>query len=199
MHMTSKILAACVTVALALPVVTLADQPAATPVVATPGKGISTSETVEARATVIAIDAATRTVTVKGDQGVWDVEAGPDVKNFDKIEVGDVIALTYTMSVAAHIAAPGEAAPGVKDVVQTLPAGEGERKVGREVTASLKVDAVDAAANKVTLSNASGRTRTVDVVNPQVQERLKTLKPGDVVVVTYTESLAIKLEKVAAE
>jgi hypothetical protein len=196
--MKCKILAACATAALAFPLVTLAVQPAGEAAVAPTGQGVSATGTVEARATVIAIDAATRVVTVKGEQGVFDVEAGPEVKNFDKIKVGDVIALTYTLAVAARIAAPGETPPGVKDVVQTLPAGEGERKVGREVTASLKVDAVDANANRVTLSDAAGHTRTVDVVNPQVQERLKTLKPGDIVVVTYTESLAIKLEKVAA-
>ena len=29
---------------------------------------------------------------------------------------------------------------------------------------------------------------------PEVQERLKTLKPGDEVQVTYTEAMAIKVE-----
>jgi hypothetical protein len=197
MHMKSKILAACIVAALALPAVALAQQPAATSsVTAVPGKGITATDTVEGRATITAIDAKTRTVSLKNDAGeAFDVEAGPEVTQFDKLKVGDIVVATYTQSIAARIAAAGEGAvPGVKESVSGTPT-PGHPKVGHEVTATLKVDAVDAKANKVTLSDGAGHTRTVDVVNPKVQERLKTLKPGEMVVVTYTESLAIRLEK----
>jgi hypothetical protein len=198
--MTSKILAGLLAAALTLPAVALADQPAAKPMVtATPGKGVSASDTVQRRATITAIDAATRTVTLTGEKGVvFDMEVSPDVPNFDKLKVGDVVVATYTQSLAARIAAPGEATPGIKESVTGTPS-PGERKVGREVTATFKVDAVDAKANRVTLSDGTGHTRTIDVVNPKVQERLKTLKAGEMVVVTYTESLALRLEKVPAK
>jgi hypothetical protein len=194
--MKSKILAACLAAALAIPAVTLADQAPAKPAA---GKGLSESNTVERRATITAIDAAKRIVTLKGEQGaVFDVEASPDVQNFDKLKVGDVVAATYTESLALHIAAPGEATPGITESVSGTP-GQGQRKVGRQVTATFKVEAVDAKANKVTLSDGAGHSRVVDVVNPKVQERLKTLKPGEMAVITYNESLAIRLEKVAAK
>jgi Cu/Ag efflux protein CusF len=199
--MKSKILAVCLAAAFALPAVTLAQQPAAKPTVtAVPGKGITATDTVEGRATITAIDAKTRTVTLKSEKGeVFDVEAGAEVKNFDKLKVGDVVVATYTQSIAARIAAPSEGAvPGVKESVSGTPAA-GQRKLGHEVTATLKVDAVDAKANKVTLSDGAGHSRVVDVVNPKVQERLKTLKPGEMVVVTYSESLAIRLEKAPAK
>lgn len=199
--MKSKILAACLVAALALPAVTLAQQPAAKPTVtAVPGKGITATDTVEGRATITAIDAKTRTVTLKNEAGeVFDVEAGPEVKQFDQLKVGDVVVATYTQSIAARIAKAGEGAvPGVKESVTGTPT-PGQRKVGHEVTATLKVDAVDAKANKVTLSDGAGHSRVVDVVNPKVRERLKTLKPGEMVVVTYSESLAIRLDKAPAK
>ena len=194
--MKTKILAACLAAALTLPGIALAEPT----VTGAPGKGITATDTVEGRATITAIDAKTRTVTLKSEKGeVFDIEAGPEVVNFDKLKVGDVVVATYTQSVAARIAAPGEAAtPGVKESVTGTPT-PGQRKVGHEVTATLKVDAVDAKANKVTLSDGAGHSRTVDVVRPEVRERLKTLKPGEMVVVTYTESLAIRLEKAPAK
>jgi hypothetical protein len=194
--MKTQILAACLAAALTLPGVALAEPT----VTGAPGKGMTATDTVEGRATITAIDAKTRTVTLKSEKGeVFDVEAGPEVKQFDKLKVGDVVVATYTASIAARIAAPGEAAtPGVKESVTGTPT-EGQRKVGHEVTATLKVEAVDAAHNKVTLGDGAGRSRTIDVVNPKVQERLKTLKVGEMVVVTYTESLAIRLEKAPAK
>ena len=139
-------------------------------------------------------------MSLKNETGeAFDVEAGPEVTQFDKLKVGDVVVATYTESIAARIAAAGEGAvPGVKESVTGTPT-PGNRKVGHEVTATLRVDAVDAKANKVTLSDGAGHSRVVDVVNPKVQERLKTLKPGEMVVVTYTESLAIRLDKAPAK
>jgi hypothetical protein len=44
---------------------------------------------------------------------------------------------------------------------------------------------------------ADGSTKKIQVQDPKAQERLKTLKPGNVVAVTYTESMALQLEKLA--
>jgi hypothetical protein len=170
----------------------LADQAAAS------GKGVSAGDTVEKRATITAIDPASRSVTLKGEKGEFEVEVAPEVKNFDQLKVGDVVVATYTESIAVRMAAPGESPPAVGGGVTATPMDKGKATIGREVTASLKVEAVDAAANTVTLSGPGGEKRTVDVVDPKIRERLKTVKPGDVVVVTYTESLAMRLEKVAA-
>jgi hypothetical protein len=189
---TRKIVVACLVTVLGLPTVGLADQTAT-------GKGVSASDTVEKRATITSIDPATRTVTLKGEKDEFAVQVGPEVTNFDQLKVGDAVVAAYTESIAVRIAAPGEATPGVTGSVSATPSDKGSPKVGHEVTASLKVEAVDLAANTVTLSGASGEKRTVEVKDPKVRERLKTVKPGDVVVVTYTESLAMRLEKVGAK
>ena len=45
-------------------------------------------------ATITAIDKATRDVTLKGPQGnEMTVTAGPEVKNFEKLKVGDQVNL----------------------------------------------------------------------------------------------------------
>ena len=111
-------------------------------------------------------------------------------------QVGDVIAAKYTESLAVHIAPAGQASPGMKETTTTKPPGAGQAHVGREVTATLKVESVDVKNNTVTLSDDAGRSAPVEVVDPKAQERLKTLKPGEMVVITYTEALALSLNKV---
>ena len=60
-----------------------------------PGKAAAV-ETVKMTATITAIDKATRDVTLKGPQGNEVVlTAGPEVKNFDKLKVGDQVNLDY--------------------------------------------------------------------------------------------------------
>ena len=165
----------------------------------TAAQPIKESKTLERRATITAIDVPKRLVTLKGQDGdVFEVEAGTDIQNFDKLQVGDVVVATYTESLALEIAAPGKATPGITGTVSGTPT-PGQRNLGRQVTATFKVEAVDAAANKVTLSDGACNSRTIDVRHPQAQQRLKTLKPGEMAVITYTESLALRLEKVSGK
>jgi hypothetical protein len=196
MPMNFKMLTACVLASLALPVLAIAEDASTKPAAAQP---IKESETLERRATITAIDVPKRLVTLKGQDGdVFEVEAGTDIQNFDKLQVGDVVVATYTESLALEIAAPGKATPGITGTVSGTPT-PGQRNLGRQVTATFKVEAVDAAANKVTLNDGAGNSRTIDVRHPQAQQRLKTLKPGEMAVITYTESLALRLEKVSGK
>ena len=66
--------------------------PAQTTVVKSePGKA-SVEHTVDVTATITAIDKTTRDITLKGPKGNWVVvTAGPEVKNFDQIDVGDKV------------------------------------------------------------------------------------------------------------
>ena len=190
---------ACLVVAVAAPMaMTSAADTAATPSAAA-AKGLHESRKVERKATITAIDKAKRLATLKAEDGnQFEVEVSPEVKNFDKLQVGDSVVASYTQSVGVRIEPASQASPGVKETAMATPA-VGQAKVGREVTATLKVESVDAANNMVTLSDGAGRSAQVDVVDPRARERLKTLKPGEMVVITYTEALALRLEKVAAK
>jgi hypothetical protein len=194
--MNVKIFTACMLTGFALPALVVAAETPATPVA---GQPVKESETLERRATITAIDVPRRLVTLKGEDGdVFEVEAGPEIQSFDKLQVGDVVVATYTESLGLEIAAPGQATPGITGSVSGTPT-PGQRKLGRQVTATFKIEAIDAKANKVTLSDGAGRSRTIDVIHPQVQQRLKALKPGDMAVITYSESLALRLEKVSGK
>ena len=61
------------------------------------GPGVAgAAQTVEATATITAIDPATRSITLKGPQGKeTTVTAGPEVKNFAQMKVGDQVNVKY--------------------------------------------------------------------------------------------------------
>ena len=98
--MQSRILTTILTATLALPVVALAEQASKAPA----DQPLTRAQSVEARATVTAIDPATRTVTLKNEKGeTFPVQAGSAVKNFDQIKVGDIVKATYTESIAFQV------------------------------------------------------------------------------------------------
>ena len=73
----------------------------------------------------------------------------------------------------------------------------GGGQVGRTVTSYFKVDVYDPDTHVLWGTTADGNTKFIVVQDPKAQERLETLIPGNVVQLTYYESLAIKLEKVS--
>jgi DNA invertase Pin-like site-specific DNA recombinase len=46
----------------------------------------------------------------------------------------------------------------------------------------------------VTLENPSGQSKTLDVKRPEIQAKLKDLKEGQSVIVTYTDILKVTSE-----
>jgi Cu/Ag efflux protein CusF len=147
--------------------------------------------TVRLTATITAIDAATRTVTLKGPQGnEFSVVAGPDVRNFAQMKVGDKVDVQYLEALMIELrkgstapvsrtesAAVGAAKPGA------LPAG----MAGRQVTVTAEVVAVDPARQVVTLRGPQ-RTVEVKVKDPA---QFKLVAKGDRVEATYTQAVAI--------
>ncbi len=58
----------------------------------------------EVQANVTAINAATRTLTVKGPQGnLWTLQVDPSVAAFSKVKVGDQIVVRYTQALAVAV------------------------------------------------------------------------------------------------
>lgn len=151
-------------------------------------------DSVTTTATVESIDLAARTVVLKDAEGKTTTMVVPEsIQNLDKLKVGDTVTTTYAIALAAQILKPGEEpAPAA---VSASKQGGGEVVGAKQVSAVLKVESVDLATNSVTLTGPKGNTRTVKVKRPEVQEKLKTLKPGDEVQITYTEAMAIKVER----
>lgn len=152
---------------------------------ATPQPRAEKTETTHATVTVTAIDKSARKLTVKlssGDKALIQVPA--DVQEFDKVKVGDKIDVDYMQSVAL-----GFLPPGTKPSL-TEHAASGPGMAGRQMSVSAEVIKVDAANNQVTFKGPKGTHRIVTVQDPDLQARLPNLKPGQVVVLQYTEAIA---------
>jgi Cu/Ag efflux protein CusF len=164
---------------------------------AEPGAGIEAADGIEAQATVTAIDLPTRTVTLKTEDGeVTSLQVDPAVQNLDMLKVGDTVVATYIVAVAAEIAVPGTPVAPAQGAVDLPEKGSpGPIVAAQQVTARVTVNAVDTKANTVTLTGPEGGTKTVAVRDPELQARLRNLKVGDQVDITYTEAMAVKVER----
>jgi hypothetical protein len=192
MHAAVLILAVTLIAAGALPAV--AQTGAA---MAAKGPGVAgAAKTVEITATITAIDPKKREVTLKGPQGnEVVVEAGPEVKNFSQMKVGDQVKVEYVEALTLELKKGGG-----QPVARTTDAGamrakEGKMPAaggGRKVTVVADVVNVDPQTQTVTLR---GPERTVDLkVRDPAQFAL--VAKGDQVQVTYAEALAVKVERV---
>ena len=66
--------------------------------------------------------------------------------------------------------------------------------IGQEISATVTVVSVDKKANTVTVKGPAGNTEVVKARDPK---NLEKLKAGDLIELTYTQALAISLDKPA--
>ena len=158
-----------------------------------PGQAAAAS-VVRITASVEGVDAANRTVTLKGPRGrVITLPVGPEVQNFDQIKAGDIVVVRYLEALSLELKKSGS---GVRERTETqagAAAKPGERPAAgevRQVTVVADVVGVDPKRQIVTLR---GPRRTVDV-KVRDPNQLKLLKLGDQVEATYTEAAAISVE-----
>jgi len=184
-------------IAAALAATALAQAPApagGVAVASEPGKAAVVAAK-EISAQVVAIDKATRTVTLKGPKGnAVDIVAGDEVRNFDQIKVGDLVVARYAQALTLELrktrGAGGDAV--VREEAAKAKPGERPAVAGaRTVTLLADVVAVDPKASTITLKGPKGNEVVLDVRNP---EQFKVVKKGDQVEVTYTEALALSVE-----
>lgn len=140
---------------------------------------------------VTKIDAATRTVTLKNKDGETSIVAGPEVKNFAEIKVGDHFDVVYELAVAIELVKvknPGVTSEQVTTSTATAPQGDKPGMITTNtVTATANVEAIDAAKNIVSLKGPQGNIFKVKVQNPDL---MKDIAVNDQVKVVYTEAIA---------
>jgi Cu/Ag efflux protein CusF len=155
----------------------------------TTANGQTRSQLIHATAVITAIDHSARTVTLKGDDGQLNtIDVPSDVKAFDKLKVGDKVDIDYYQSLAVSMLPPGSKLTTTEKKGRMVDMGGGV--TGKEITTSAEVVAVDPAANTVTFKGQHGRVTTINVYDPQLQQKLPSLKPGQVVQFSYTEAVA---------
>jgi hypothetical protein len=158
-----------------------------------PGK-VAMADAVRVSATVQAIDKDKRLLTLKGPKGnTFVVHAGPEVKNFDQVKVGDEVVVRYVEALTLELK---KGSGGVRERVEresALAAQPGERPgaaVGRQVTVVADVIAKDAKRQTLRLR---GVERTIDLKVPDPKQ-FKLVKVGDQIEATFTEAVALSVE-----
>jgi len=156
------------------------------------------AQTVKVTAKITAIDRAKREFTVKGPQGREVVLfAGPEVKNFSQMKVGDDVMAEYVEALTLELKKGGGKTVGITSQEGAKGAKAGERPAGlagRQVTVIADVVDVDPSTQTLTLR---GPKRTVDL-KIRDPEQFKRVAKGDQVEATYTEALAVSVQPVKA-
>jgi Cu/Ag efflux protein CusF len=166
--------------------------------IALPGVGYAQQPVVHekeivVKATIEAIDRDTRMITLKDKEGKTEIVfAGPEVRRFEELKIGDVVTFKTTESVAYRIRKPGEPAPAsAKDepaIVRSAGAKPGATKTEQET----KIVMVKGGRREVaTIQTEDGRTMSFKVEDKNI---LKGLKAGDRVVISYTTATVISVE-----
>lgn len=152
---------------------------------------LTAANAVELQGIITAIDKTTREVTIKGGSGnELTITAGPQVKNFKQIKVGDLVTLSYIAALGLELKKGGGRLRERIESDQSVAAKPGE-KPGFGATRTVKVitdvTAVDAAAGTITLR---GPKRSIDLTVKD-KELLKDIRVGDQIAATYEEAVAI--------
>ena len=143
-------------------------------------------------ATITAIDRSDRMLTLKAEDGTeTTVNVPSDAKVFDKLKTGEKVDVDYYDSLAVSLAPSGSKPTMTERRGRSVDMGGGVR--GREIMVTAEVISVDADANTVTFKGPKGNLRTVHVGNPTLQEKLPSLKPGQVVQFDYTQATAASI------
>ncbi len=166
--------------------------PPSTSTTVTGGGMPSRTDTTQATVLVTAVDKSARSFSVKmSDGSKTEIQAPAEMKEFDKIKVGDKIDVTYTESMVLGML-PRGTKPSVTGSAATIPGA-----AGAQVTVSAEIVSIDTTHNKVTFKGPKGKLRTVAVESPDLQARLPSLKVGDVLVFQYSEAVATAIQPAA--
>ena len=164
-------------------------------VVAAKGPGVAgAAATVKITATIVAIDAATRAVNLKGPRGrEFMVTAGPEIKNFAQMKVGDKVKIEYVEALLLELKKGSTAPVARTDKAGAASAKPGERPAaaaGQKITVMAEVMTLNEKKQVVTLR---GPERTVKLKVADA-EQFKRIAVGDRIEATYTEAVAIAVE-----
>jgi hypothetical protein len=165
----------------------------ATPSSATPVTGIAAETIVTVHGKVVAVDSASKQVTLQGPGGKDVTLTVSNQYNLQSLKAGDRYVAQFTESVSIVGKGPSDKPP-----VATLAAGLWTAKSGevpgaaaaRQAQLVVVVSAIDQADQRVTLRAPDGSTENIHVTNP---DALQGVQVGDRITITLTQSVAIAL------
>ena len=161
-----------------------------------PGK-VGIAQAVDVTATISALDAGKREITLKGPDGKEvTMVAGPEVKNYNQLKVGDKVDIQYVEALVLELKKGGGLPVARTEKEEMTGAKPGEKpgvKGARQLTVVGDVIALDPATQTVTLKGPQ-RTAELKVRDP---EQFKLISKGDQIQATYTEALAVAVKPAA--
>jgi hypothetical protein len=111
--------------------------------------------------------------------------------------VGDPVVAVYAEALVIQLRKAGTASPGASVQESRVSSKPGEvpaGAIGREISLTATITSIDRKAHTVTIKGPEGRTETIRAKDPK---NLEAAKVGDLVDITYTQALAISLDKPA--
>jgi hypothetical protein len=144
---------------------------------------------------VDSIDYKDRTAVLRDSEGNSHFfKAGPEIRNFPQLKVGDEVITEHAQSVAILVDKPaGTPAAGGAQYVKRAPLGA---KPGMEAAQVIEVTAtvekIDYNTRMITLKGPDGKVIS-SKVDPGVK-RFNEVKKGDMIYMQFTEELAIRVE-----
>ncbi len=153
-------------------------------------------------AMVLAIDYETREASLQLPFGyVVTLTAGPEVTRLEEIKVGDRILATYLSSLAGELREPTEEEKKMPFVVveeEVVTGGDSAPARAGAVTvrAVCTIEGMNRVTGRAMIQDSKGRYHIIEDIPA---ERFEGLTLGTTVIVTYTQAVAIALEKPASE
>jgi len=153
--------------------------------------GVTKTET----ATVEAVEASTRTLTLKKSDGTYvETVAGPNVARFDEIKIGDKVTARYYENLVLRLKAPGEpevtsAGASVTASGQAAPGGT----AAKQTTITATIADIDPKVPSITFTGPNGWKYSSRVEDTKA---LAKVKVGDKVDITWTTAVLASIERV---
>jgi hypothetical protein len=149
-------------------------------------------------ATIIKIDQDAREVEVKGPRGnELTLQAGPEIRNFDKLEVGDEIVAEYERSVSLTLDKSKHGVVGTTESDLSSRAKPGEKPAaaaGGHLEVVAEVVELDKTAQSVVVRGPE-QTLEFEIEDP---EQFKLIELGDMVTLVVAEAIAIEVREAPA-
>jgi hypothetical protein len=159
-----------------------------------------TSQTMKISAQVEAIDHKSRVVTLRRPQGdTVTFTASPEARNLDQVSVGDIVTAEYVETLSIEVVANEGMEPESGELSAVARTEKGEMPGLIAVDAQIvtaTVEEINLETNTYKLKGPDGTVNEYVARNP---ENLKRAAVGDLVIMTFTESVAISVEVGPAE
>ena len=155
---------------------------------------VRAAKTVVVQGAILAIDQQSRRVMIKGGGGnELSLLAGPEVKNFSQLKVGDIVTMNIIQSLALELKKGGTELRQRTESTDTVQAKPGEKPMGGEASSVRIIADVTAVNRKTGMVTLRGPERTLDL-QVKDQAMLKDIAVGDQVEANYVEATVISVK-----